>query len=378
MPPAIEYPARLVPGNEPFVIERLGVVMEPDLTDPNEMWGVLNPACARTRAGDLLLFPRVVAEGNRSRIAIARVDFSSSGDPCGVERLGYALEPREPYEMNSVTAGCEDPRVTFVSELDVYLMTYTAFGPLGARIAVARSDDLLTWTRLGLVKFAPAAGIEFDFFSNKDGLLFPDLIPDPHGRPALGLIHRPDYGLSWDGRVSHVVPRGVTDDRPAMWLSYCPIDSLVDPLKELPPFRDHHRLLGPSAPWEALKVGGGAPPLRTQHGWLTVYHGVSGEIREGIGPQPHVHYAAGAAVLDLADPRRVLYRSRQPVLSPELREEHEGMVPNVVFPTALDPRDGGRVDVYYGMADSRIGAGRLSLPEVLPDEEETIDSEAVA
>ena len=79
-----------------------------------------------------------------------------------------------------------------------------------------------------------------------------------------------------------------------------------------------------------------------------------------------VEYVAGALVLDAHDLRRVLYRSPAPVLEPETGEETEGVVPNVVFPTGLDDRGGGRVDVYYGMADLRIGVARLQVPAELP------------
>jgi len=94
-----------------FCIERLGVIMEPDPNNPDEAWGVLNPAAARSRNGELYIFPRVVAEKNYSRIGIAKVIFDDQGDPKAVERLGYVLEPTASYEKNPRTAGCEDPRI---------------------------------------------------------------------------------------------------------------------------------------------------------------------------------------------------------------------------------------------------------------------------
>ena len=82
-------------------LERLGIVMEPDLGDPREAWGVLNPAAARGADGELYLFPRLVAEGNYSRIGRARVLFDD-GAPVGVERLGLALEPEEDWESKGI------------------------------------------------------------------------------------------------------------------------------------------------------------------------------------------------------------------------------------------------------------------------------------
>ena len=70
-------------------------------------------------------------------------------------------------------------------------------------------------------------------------------------------------------------------------------------------------------------------------------------------------YSMGAFLLDLEDPRRVLYRSAHSVLEPRLAVECEGVVPQVVFPTGVDARPAGALDVYYGMADSRIGVARF-------------------
>ena len=81
-----------------FKLQRLGMLMEPEPGNPQEIEGVLNPAAARGPDGELYLFPRLVARGNYSRIGIARVRFNEAGDPAGVERLGIALEPEADYE----------------------------------------------------------------------------------------------------------------------------------------------------------------------------------------------------------------------------------------------------------------------------------------
>jgi len=79
-------------------LQRLGMVIEPEPGNPQEVEGILNPAAARGLDGQLYLFPRLVAKGNYSRIGIARVRFNESGDPAGIERLGIALEPEADYE----------------------------------------------------------------------------------------------------------------------------------------------------------------------------------------------------------------------------------------------------------------------------------------
>ncbi|MDI1313463.1 MAG: hypothetical protein PSV43_14955, partial [Prosthecobacter sp.] len=139
-----------------FQMQRFGVVMEPEPGNPLEAGGVLNPAAVRGPDGQLYLFPRLVADGNFSRIGIARVQFDKDGDPVGVERLGIALEPETNYELRADgSGGCEDPRITFVEPLQKYVMTYTALSSRGPRIAFALSDDLFHWERMGLAIFMP-------------------------------------------------------------------------------------------------------------------------------------------------------------------------------------------------------------------------------
>ena len=72
-------------------------------------------------------------------------------------------------------------------------------------------------------------------------------------------------------------------------------------------------------------------------------------------------------LLDIADPRTIIYRSPRPILAPETDDERAGIVPNVVFPTGVDLRENGRVDIYYGMADAAIGVARLDLPARLDE-----------
>ncbi len=151
-----------------------------------------------------------------------------------------------------------------------------------------------------------------------------------------------------------------------MWISKAPLDAVQSDLRNLQVWRHHHLLAVPEQPWEELKIGGGTPPVRTPLGWVTLYHGVAGEILPNVDHQPHVRYCAGVMVLDADDPRKVLYRSSSPILAPDAAEEQQGVVDNVVFPTAVDVRAGGRIDVYYGMADARIGVARLHVPMTLP------------
>jgi len=364
--------------DRPFALQRLGQIMEGNPADPNEALGVLNPACARDRAGALLLYPRIAGVGNYSRVGLARVRFD--GDrPVGVERLGYALEPDELFERNIDTAGIEDPRVTFIPALDRYVLAYTAFGPLGPRAALAISEDGYRWRRLGPAKFAYDARYrtDFDLYPNKDIALFPEPVTDPHGRPALALLHRPDFNVDWwRNPPLRVQPYGVTETRPTIWISYAPLEAVREAEHNLLFWFDHEQLTVPEQVWESIKMGAGAPPLATPLGWLVVYHGVGPTILPDGSRGPRPTYAAGALLLDRADPRRILYRSSEPILAPGNADERVGIVGNVVFPTGIDPRDNGQVDVYYGMADARIGAARLTVPASLPGLTPILDGRA--
>ncbi len=348
-----------------LTVERLGVVMEPQADNPEEAMGVLNPAVVRGADSSLYLFPRVVASGNYSRVGRARVTFDGEGNPAGVERLGYALEPEEEYERNNTTGGgCEDPRATFIAAIRRYVMTYVALGNAGPRVAVAVSDDAITWRRLGLLHFARAR-VNFNNYGNKDAGFFPEPVLDPEGEPALAIVHRPTYRqYAPDGSEEIVLPPGIHDARETIWISYVNLRRVLHDERYLIHVHDNHRLMTPAAPWEQVKLGAGAPPVRVTQGWLLVYHGVHPLYLTDGSPAPRGAYCAGVALLDGERPRHVLYRSATPLLTPDCVEERRGIVSNVVFPTGIDPRtDLGRqvFDLYYGMADYRIGAARLWL-----------------
>ena len=354
-------------------MKRLGLMMEPEPGNPMEVEGVLNPAGVRGPDGQLYLFPRLVARGNYSRIGIARVRFNQTGDPIGVERLGIALEPATDYERRpDGSGGCEDPRISFVEPIQRYVMTYTALSPAGPRIALALSEDLFHWQRLGLATFRPYEGIDFGGVDNKDASVFPVAIPDPVGKPAMAILHRPLFpGTRPEETACAPATRVVDLKRESIWISYCEMNTDPSEPYHLRHFTSHSRLASPSAPWEQLKIGGGTPPIRSRHGWLVIYHGVCGSATSSAAGIK-LRYAAGVMVLSMEHPQVIRYRSPEPVLTPELPQERVGTIADVVFPTAIDRRDDlgmpDRFDVYYGMADDRIGVARLDVPEFLPPE----------
>lgn len=345
----------------PYTLTRVGVLMTPEPGNELEAEGVLNPASGFGPDGTLYLLPRLVAAGNVSRVGLAEVSLVD-GVPAGVARRGVVLAPDEGWERGTNNAGVEDPRVTWVPQLGVHVMTYVAYGPLGPKLALAVSKDLREWRRLGPVHFRYQSGLDTDLnlFPNKDAVFFPEPVPGPDGEPAYAMLHRPMWDLGWfrEGEGVHL-PAGVTDERPGIWVSYAPARDVERDLDSLVLQGDHRLVALSEHPFEALKIGAGPAPVRVDEGWLLIHHGVTGVIEDPWEPQQQkVSYAAGAMILDPEDVSRVLDRSTEPMLSAETDDERSGTVPNVVFPTAVEEVDGVRY-VFYGMADTKIGVARL-------------------
>jgi beta-1,2-mannobiose phosphorylase / 1,2-beta-oligomannan phosphorylase len=340
-------------------VTREGTALAPD-GDPREAEGVLNPAVARTRDGRLLMYPRVVAEGNVSRIGI--VEIGGTLDAPVYRRIGFALEPQEPYEFRDVPGGygCEDPRVTFIPILDSYVMAYTAFGPNGPRIAFARSHDGYSWERLGLADFSKPG---LPCGDDKDAAFFPEPVRSPHGVESLAFYHRPMLKISsLDGcaAVPLILSRPPAD-RECIRVAYVPLAPVLADIRNIRSVAESEVLLPPDGDWGRVKNGAGTPPIRIAEGWMSLFHGVDVEML-GEG-RCKLRYSAGMLIHDAENLSDVRYRSPQPLFWPETPDECVGIVQDVVFPTGIDvrgdePRD---FDVFYGMADARIGRVRLRL-----------------
>ncbi len=224
--------------------------------------------------------------------------------------------------------GCEDARVTRLG--DRWWITYTALAEPaatathGVGIALASTTDWVTVERHG--RIGPAV-------RDKDAALFPERVG---GRIAM--FHRiaPDVQIVFFEDEEQMLAPGARFWEHALGR----LDDSV--------------VLRPEQTWEAKKVGMGPPPIATDDGWLVVYHAADAD---------HV-YRAGLALLDRDDPRRVIARTRQPVLEPRLDWERAGDVPNVVFPQGATVED-GTLNLYYGAADCAIGHAHAPLADVL-------------
>ena len=264
---------------------------------------------------------------------ISRIGYASSTDGYSFTRNNnIALEPTQDYEEY----GIEDPRMVEIDN-QVYI-TYVILSSyvtdeaiVEASTALATTTDFLKYTRLGVITTKGS--------DNKDVVLFPEKMsqqqPPPSSVLSLSLpsnnidtagkyffLHRPS---GWIGSKYGV-------DKPSIWLGEG---------NALTNFEKHTLLLKPEEDWEELKVGAGPPPIKTKIGWLVIYHGVS---REKV-------YRAGAAILDLHDPNKIIGRTKTPILEPKEPYEKFGDVNNVVFPTGACVVDNDKLFVYYGAAD---------------------------
>ncbi|MCP2031398.1 putative GH43/DUF377 family glycosyl hydrolase [Okibacterium sp. HSC-33S16] len=344
----------------PYTLARVGVVMTPEPGNELEAEGVLNPGSGRGPDGELYLLPRLVEKGNVSRVGLARV-VVEDGVPISVEREGVVLAPDRGWERGVGNAGVEDPRITWIAELGLHVMTYVAYGPLGPRTALATSVDLRDWTRLGPVHFEydDALDMDLNLFHNKDTVFFPEAVSGPDGVPSFAVLHRPMWDLDEVKMGQGIrVPAGIEDERQSIWISFVHVDDVARDIRSLTHWRGHRLLATPQFAFEALKIGGGPPPLRVPEGWLLLHHGVTGKLARAFDQQQNVNYAAGGMILDANEPWTVLARTEEPLLAAETEDERSGIVPNVVFPTAIENIDGVHF-VFYGMADSKIGVARL-------------------
>lgn len=257
---------------------------------------------------------------------ISRLGLAVSRDGLNFERVSNQpiFEPQQDYER----WGCEDPRLTEL-EGRIYL-TYVAHSKPamnggGAHSALASTQDLRNFKKLGII--TPEGAVD------RDTVLFPEKINNRYV-----MLHRP---LNWVG------PEYNTDS-PSIWIAYS------DDLKQ---WFNHKPAMKPEEKWESYKIGAGPPPIKTEYGWLLIYHGVERQKEKNI-------YRAGAALLDLDDPSRIISRLDEPILEPQEEYEKKGDVPEVVFPEGTVLLD-ERLHIYYGAADRACCLATINLKDLI-------------
>jgi predicted GH43/DUF377 family glycosyl hydrolase len=279
---------------------------------PWEQGGVMAPAVVKTDDGYTMIY-RAFGDDRISRLGLA-----TSKDGLTWERRS---EPVMVPDDAAEHWGMEDPRMV---QLDNRLIaTYTAANG---------HDEPDGWHWTTRVRFVTSSLAEA--FSHGGERMTPKL-PDRDNKDAALLPERVD-GSYW---LLHRL-------MPDIWISRS--DDLIE-------WRDHRRIVAPVGDgWQSLRIGAGAPPVRTELGWLLFYHGVSIDLT----------YSMSALILDLDDPSKVLYRLPYPLLVPTDPDELRGVVPNVVFGTGVTD-EGSKWRLYYGEADRAIGVAEIDKAELL-------------
>lgn len=280
-----------------------------------ETGGTFNPAAVDADGATHLLY-RAVDINRVSRLGYAR---TFNGTEIINRSANPVLEPSAEWEE----FGCEDPRITQID--GTFHITYTAYSHRGTRIALASTVDFQHFKKYGIV------GPDHN---DKDCVLFPERI---NGRIAL--LHRIQSKI----QIAYFETFEELQNSREFWNDY------------MKHFRDYE-IIRPKFPWERRKVGTGPPPIKLDSGWLVIYHGVSIERI----------YHAGALLLDLDDPTKIIARTKTPILEPEMEFERRGVVPNVVFPDGAVIH-GGELLIYYGGADRVCCLASAPLDEFLDD-----------
>lgn len=335
-------------------VKKEGIILEKTQFEfENE--GVLNPGAIKV-GDEVHLFYRAVRTGNHSSIGYCLMD--------GPLTISERWEkPILAPELSFESHGIEDARIVKID--DLYYMTYTAFDGKNARGALATSKDLRHFEKQGLL-VPPVTYEEFNtlcesagkvnekYYHNKD---FYNTNADPNDKIML-----------WDKNVIFF-PRRIKDElvflhriRPGIQIASVKslqdltMDFWTDYILHL----DEHIIMDPVFEHESSYIGGGCPPIETEHGWLLIYHGAE-EVNNGI-----VYSACAAALLDIENPSKVIARLPYALFSPEYIWEKRGDVNNVVFPTGTALFD-DTLYIYYGAADSRIACASLSFSALLEE-----------
>ena len=205
--------------------------------------------------------------------------------------------------------GVEDPRVTKVD--DEYLITYSAYSNSGVRIALAKTRDFVDIERVSLITQADYRNV----------VIFPEKFNGLYAR-----LDRPHSEISpW-----------------SIWITYSP---------DLIYWGESQLVMKPEQyHWDEMKIGPGAPPIKTDKGWLSIYHGVFKTMDGSV-------YRLGVALHDLEDPAKLIGICDSWILQPEDPWEITGYVHNVVFSCGAVPEPDGTVKIYWGGADTVMCVG---------------------
>ncbi len=213
--------------------------------------------------------------------------------------------------------GIEDPRIIFLD--GEYLITYSAYSRYGVRIGLAKTKDLKSVERFSLIT-------EADF---RNVVIFPEKFNGLYAR-----LDRPHSEISpW-----------------SIWISYSPdLKYWGDSKLIMKPVKYH---------WDEMKIGPGAPPIKTARGWLNIYHGVFSTMDGCV-------YRLGVALHNLEDPSQIIAVGDEWILQPEEAYEVTGYVHNVVFTCGTVPEEDGSIKIYWGGADKVMCVGIANIDDLV-------------
>ncbi|MSU45246.1 MAG: hypothetical protein EXS47_01295 [Candidatus Zambryskibacteria bacterium] len=315
-------------------------IIEPRGLHHWEKEGTFNPAVIEDDEGTIHLLYRAVGGDGISRVGYARskdgMYFTKrSNYPVFEPSMGYGLpDPAKTsgpigyhpaiYTSGGGWGGSEDPRATRIGET-VYMM-YVAFeGWNSVRIALTSisledfKNGKWSWKKPVLLS-APGT-------INKNWLLFPEKI---NGKYAI--VH------------------SIT---PEVLIEY--IDDIDNIKKFIHSLRGGGPQPGRKNSWDGLLRGAGPPPLRTELGWLLLYH--------ALDKKDTSKYKLGAMILDINDPSKILYRSKHAILSPDMHYENNGK-PGVIYASGAIIREDD-LYIYYGGADRVVCVATTPLKKFL-------------
>lgn len=332
-------------------IKKEGIILNKTLLGfENE--GVLNPATIK-EGNYVHLFYRAVSKGNYSSIGYCKLN-----GPLTIEERSDTpvIFPQFEYE----THGVEDPRIVKIE--DLYYLTYTAYDGVNALGALATSTDLKTFEKHGII-VPQITYDEFSHLAKSKGIINEkylrynehERIKEKQGKKILiwdkNVIFFP---RKIDGKL-HFLHR-VRPDIQIVCINNLQ-DLTIEFWQKYFLHLNDYIVLTPKHKHEVSYIGGGCPPIETEHGWLLIYHGVHDTIKGYV-------YSACVALLDLNNPQKEIARLPYALFSPDHIWELIGEVNNVCFPTGT-ALFGDTLYIYYGAADEQIACTSVSLSELL-------------
>ena len=280
---------------------------------PYEVATIHNAGAVKFGDKYILLFRAHLLNG-RSIIGLAE---SKDGYEFKVREEPFMVPSNEGEFKLYEEHGVEDPRISLVD--GEYLITYSAYSRYGVRIGLAKTKDFIEVKRFALIT-------EADY---RNVVIFPEKFNGLYAR-----LDRPHSEISpW-----------------SIWISYSPdLRYWGDSKVIMRPMKYH---------WDEMKIGPGATPIKTDKGWLNIYHGVFPTMAGSV-------YRLGVALHDLKDPSKVIGVSDRWILQPEEVYEVTGYVHNVVFSCGAIPEPDGTVKVYWGGADKVMCVGVADIDELV-------------